>query len=125
MSAFSEGVLVEKMNKLNSTQQSIQSESGHFIQVLSFKFAALSHWIIYHKKRFKQIVHVWGQEIQKGKYCSYVTVYPCQFTTAQKDRKLIYLYLANDIMQTSRKKGTEFISEFAAPVAHVTLQIFK
>ncbi len=66
MSAFSEGVLIEKMNKLNTTQQSIQSNNkSPNVEIFEFKLA-LSHWIIYHRKRYKQIVHIWNQEILKG-----------------------------------------------------------
>lgn len=32
--------------------------------------------------------------------------------TAPKDRRLLFLWLANDIVQTSKKKGNEFVKEF-------------
>eukprot|EP01090_Pellita_catalonica_P011689 TRINITY_DN2361_c0_g1_i3.p1 TRINITY_DN2361_c0_g1~~TRINITY_DN2361_c0_g1_i3.p1 ORF type:complete len:101 (+),score=8.80 TRINITY_DN2361_c0_g1_i3:93-395(+) len=56
----------------------------------------LSHWIMYHRKRHKQSVNVWAEEFNK----------------VTPKRKLIFLYLANDIVQNSRKKGIEFIHEF-------------
>eukprot|EP01102_Stenamoeba_stenopodia_P012469 TRINITY_DN3951_c1_g1_i2.p1 TRINITY_DN3951_c1_g1~~TRINITY_DN3951_c1_g1_i2.p1 ORF type:complete len:400 (-),score=68.24 TRINITY_DN3951_c1_g1_i2:368-1567(-) len=57
----------------------------------------LSHWIMYHRARCKQSVEIWDRELRK----------------TSKDRKLLYIYLANDIVQTSRKKGNEFLDEFA------------
>jgi nitrogenase molybdenum-iron protein alpha/beta subunit len=41
-----------------------------------------------------------------------VNVLP-SFPLAPKDRRLLFLWLANDIVQTSKKKGNEFIKEFA------------
>eukprot|EP01103_Thecamoeba_quadrilineata_P004457 TRINITY_DN1418_c0_g1_i1.p1 TRINITY_DN1418_c0_g1~~TRINITY_DN1418_c0_g1_i1.p1 ORF type:complete len:426 (+),score=94.34 TRINITY_DN1418_c0_g1_i1:23-1279(+) len=81
MSAYSDQVLTEKLEKLNNSQQSIQT---------------LCHWVMYHRKRSKQSVEIWDREMRK----------------ATKDRKLTFLYLANDIMQNSRKRGGEFINEF-------------
>jgi len=82
MSAYTEEALIDKLNKLNNTQPSIET---------------LSHWVMFHRKRYVQSIQVWDREIYK----------------AQKERKLVYLYLANEIMQTSRKKGGEFIKEFS------------
>jgi len=82
MASYTEQVLVEKLNKMSTSQQSIQT---------------LSHWIIYHRKRFVQSVQIWEKEIY----------------TAPTEKKITFLYLANDVMQTSRKKGGEFIKEFS------------
>jgi len=56
----------------------------------------LSHWIMYHRKRHRTSVEIWKRELFK----------------APKDRRLLFLWLANDIVQTSRKKGNEFVKEF-------------
>ena len=34
------------------------------------------------------------------------------FTSSQKERCISFLYLANDILQNSRRKGSEFVNEF-------------
>ncbi|EFJ31370.1 hypothetical protein SELMODRAFT_440209 [Selaginella moellendorffii] len=56
----------------------------------------LSHWCIYHRKRAKQIAKTWEKE----------------FFSAPKEKRVSFLYLANDIIQNSRRKGSEFVSEF-------------
>lgn len=35
-----------------------------------------------------------------------------QFHCAPREQRLAYLYLANDILQNSRRKGSEFVGEF-------------
>jgi len=35
-----------------------------------------------------------------------------QFHCAPRDQRLAFLYLANDILQNSRRKGSEFVGEF-------------
>ncbi|KAJ6751409.1 hypothetical protein OIU85_001895 [Salix viminalis] len=44
----------------------------------------------------KQVVETWAR----------------QFHSSPRDRRLAYLYLANDILQNSRRKGSEFVGEF-------------
>jgi regulator of Ty1 transposition protein 103 len=69
----------------------------------------LSHWVMYHRKRCAQSIQVWDREIYK----------------ATKERKLVFLYLANDIMQTSRKKGGEFIREFGRVLPGAIMHIYR
>ncbi|KAL6228402.1 hypothetical protein ACLB2K_002352 [Fragaria x ananassa] len=57
---------------------------------------SLSRWCISNRKKAKQIVETWD------KY----------FNLAQKDQRVSFLYLANDILQNSRRKGSEFVNEF-------------
>eukprot|EP01114_Cavostelium_apophysatum_P024443 TRINITY_DN9567_c0_g1_i1.p1 TRINITY_DN9567_c0_g1~~TRINITY_DN9567_c0_g1_i1.p1 ORF type:complete len:381 (-),score=77.00 TRINITY_DN9567_c0_g1_i1:8-1150(-) len=94
MSAYSEQVLSEKLAKMNNTQQSIQT---------------LSHWIMYHRKRYIQSVEVWENELIK----------------ASPDRKLVFIFLANDIMQNSRKRGPEFIKEFAKCIKRLVATVYR
>ncbi|PON53388.1 RNA polymerase II-binding domain containing protein [Parasponia andersonii] len=35
-----------------------------------------------------------------------------QFHCSPRDQRLAFLYLANDILQNSRQKGSEFVGEF-------------
>jgi len=94
MSAYTEEVLVDKLNKLNNTQQSVQT---------------LAHWVMFHRKRCVQSIQVWDREVFK----------------ANKERKIVFLYLANDIMQTSRKKGGEFIKEFSKVLQGVIIHVYR
>ncbi|KAJ4934478.1 hypothetical protein JOQ06_007271 [Pogonophryne albipinna] len=56
----------------------------------------LSLWIIHHRKHSGLIVKVWHRELRKAK----------------SSRKLTFLYLANDVIQNSKKKGPEFAKDF-------------
>uniref|UniRef100_A0AAQ5YXV1 CID domain-containing protein n=1 Tax=Amphiprion ocellaris TaxID=80972 RepID=A0AAQ5YXV1_AMPOC len=56
----------------------------------------LSLWIIHHRKHSGLIVKVWHRELKKAK----------------STRKLTFLYLANDVIQNSKKKGPEFTKDF-------------
>ncbi|XP_062570515.1 regulation of nuclear pre-mRNA domain-containing protein 1B-like isoform X2 [Saccostrea cucullata] len=57
----------------------------------------LSLWLIHHRKHSKTIVQVWLREMQR--------VRPSQ--------RLTFMYLANDVIQNSKKKGPEFTKDFA------------
>lgn len=57
---------------------------------------ALSHWCIYHRKKAKQVVETWEK----------------LFNSSQREQRVPFLYLANDILQNSRRKGSEFVHEF-------------
>jgi regulator of Ty1 transposition protein 103 len=89
-----ERVLVDKLNNMSNSQQSIQS---------------LSLWVMYHGKKAKESVDIWRKEI----------------LNAKSNRKLIYLYLANDIMQNSKKKTTEFVDLFQKILLEVLQTIWN
>jgi len=57
----------------------------------------LSQWLIHHRKQSQSIVKVWYKE----------------FLKAQDHRKLTFIYLANDVVQNSRRKDTELGKAFA------------
>jgi len=56
----------------------------------------LSLWSIHHRKHAKHIVTTWFTELQRVK----------------PKKKMALMYLANDILQNSRKKGPEYSKEF-------------
>ncbi|GAB2283472.1 hypothetical protein Dimus_017984 [Dionaea muscipula] len=80
-SLFSEQILADKLSKLNSTQQCIET---------------LSHWCIFHRSKAEMVVVTWNK----------------QFHSSQMAQKVPLLYLANDILQNSKRKGNEFVTEF-------------
>ncbi|GLU13166.1 hypothetical protein SLE2022_298110 [Rubroshorea leprosula] len=80
-SVFSEQILADKLSKLNSTQQCIET---------------LSHWCIFHRDKAEQVVATWDK----------------QFHSSEMVQKVPLLYLANDILQNSKRKGNEFVTEF-------------
>lgn len=83
-SGFSVEALEKKLAELNNSQQMIQSTSL---------------WLIHYRKHCRHAVAAWIKFLRNQK------------TTA---KKLTLLYLANDVIQNSRKKGPEFMNEFAA-----------
>ncbi|KAL0270612.1 UNVERIFIED_CONTAM: hypothetical protein PYX00_007963 [Menopon gallinae] len=56
----------------------------------------LSLWLIHHRKHYAAIVKVWYKELVK----------------ASEKRKITFIYLANDVIQNSKKKGPEYGKEF-------------
>ncbi|KAL9271422.1 Regulation of nuclear pre-mRNA domain-containing protein [Drosera capensis] len=70
-SLFSEQILADKLSKLNSTQQCIESKA-------------------------EVVVATWNK----------------QFQSSQMAQKVPLLYLANDILQNSKRKGNEFVTGF-------------
>lgn len=56
----------------------------------------LSLWLIHHRKHHSIIVKTWLKELHK----------------APTSKKLTFMYLANDVIQNSKKKGPEFGKEF-------------
>jgi len=56
----------------------------------------LSRWCIFHRKRAKRVVDTWEK----------------QFTSAREDKKISFLYLSNDILQNSKRKGADYVDEF-------------
>ena len=77
------------------------SESQQSIQTLS-------HWVQYHKKSVKESAAIWAKEVLRGK----------------PERRLLYIYLANDIMQNSKRKGNTFVEEFGAQLPVVMPDTF-
>ena len=69
----------------------------------------LSHWVQYHKKACKQSAQLWCEET----------------LAASSERKLLYVYLANDIMQTSRKKGNDFIDAYGEQLPAVLAATYQ
>ncbi|KAK7286616.1 hypothetical protein RJT34_21736 [Clitoria ternatea] len=57
---------------------------------------SLSRWCISYRKRAKEIVETWDK----------------LFNASQKEQHVSFLYLANDILQNSKRKGSEFVNEF-------------
>ncbi|XP_035476870.1 regulation of nuclear pre-mRNA domain-containing protein 1A isoform X1 [Scophthalmus maximus] len=69
----------------------------------------LSLWLIHHRKHSKTIVGVWLNELKK----------------AQVPRKLTFLYLANDVIQNSKKKGPEFTQDFAPVIVDAFKHVYR
>ncbi|KAJ8919894.1 hypothetical protein NQ315_006423 [Exocentrus adspersus] len=56
----------------------------------------MSLWLIHHRKHYSTVVKIWIRELIKAK----------------ESKKLTFMYLANDVIQNSRKKGPEYGEEF-------------
>ncbi|XP_058234195.1 regulation of nuclear pre-mRNA domain-containing protein 1A isoform X2 [Hemibagrus wyckioides] len=97
MSVFSESALEKKLAELSNSQQSVQT---------------LSLWLIHHRKHSKTIVKVWYNELKKDSPWLFISAVLATRCT-QVSRKLTFLYLANDVIQNSKRKGPEFTQDFA------------
>ncbi|EKX52969.1 hypothetical protein GUITHDRAFT_101420 [Guillardia theta CCMP2712] len=69
----------------------------------------LSKWMIFNYKHAANLVRTWQREILQVK----------------PERKLTFLYLANDVLQQSRKKHQEFLNEFAKVLPGVLADVAK
>ncbi|KAI5075573.1 hypothetical protein GOP47_0009649 [Adiantum capillus-veneris] len=56
----------------------------------------LSHWCIFHRKKAQTVVETWDKQLRE----------------LPKEQQVPFLYLANDILQNSRRRGLEFVREF-------------
>lgn len=65
------------------------SNTQHSVQTLSL-------WLIHHRKHAKAVVQAWYKELSK----------------ARQSKRLTFMYLANDVLQNGKRKGTEFLNEF-------------
>jgi len=63
----------------------------------------LSMWLLHHRKHFQAIVRTWFKELVK----------------TSKDRKLTFMYLANDAVQNAKKKHPEYVKEFGVHMKKV------
>ncbi|XP_050725631.1 regulation of nuclear pre-mRNA domain-containing protein 1B-like isoform X2 [Eriocheir sinensis] len=63
----------------------------------------VSLWLIHHKKHAHTVVNVWYREL----------------ISATDSRKLTFMYLANDVIQNSKKKGPEYNKEFGNKLGKV------
>ncbi|CAG9856075.1 unnamed protein product [Phyllotreta striolata] len=57
----------------------------------------LSLWLIHHRKHYSTVAKIWIRELIKAKDA----------------KKLTFMYLANDVIQNSKKKGPEYGQEFS------------
>ncbi|XP_017109024.2 regulation of nuclear pre-mRNA domain-containing protein 1B [Drosophila bipectinata] len=65
----------------------------------------LSLWLIHHRKHSAVIVKTWQRELEN----------------VPEPKKLTFMYLANDVIQNSKKKGPEYGKEFS----HVLAKVFS
>ncbi|KAL4112246.1 hypothetical protein QTP88_016070 [Uroleucon formosanum] len=84
---------------LNSRLKELNS-SQQSIQTLSL-------WLIHHRKYAHTVVKIWSKEILAG----------------SESKQLTLMYLANDIIQNSKKKGPEYGKEFGKELAKAFKQI--
>jgi len=94
MSGFSEDNVKERLQKVNESQESIQT---------------VSQWLMYHKKHAKQSVQIWAQLMHR----------------VPLNKKLLFLYVANDVIQINRKKGGEFVREFSAVFPDAIAHLYR
>lgn len=75
--AFQPQNVLEKLRKLNATQESIET---------------LSHYVVFHRRNIDKVATLWKQE----------------FDSSNQFHQLNLLYLANDLVQNSKKRKLDF-----------------
>lgn len=60
-------------------------------------FTALSNWIQFHIKKAPESVQIWTKEV----------------ALAEPKQRLSFFYVANDVLQNSKKKSTKFVEAFS------------
>ncbi|KAK7077044.1 Regulation of nuclear pre-mRNA domain-containing protein 1A [Halocaridina rubra] len=73
------------------------------LNVSTQSIQTVSLWLIHHKKHANTVVNVWSKEL----------------LSASESRKLTFMYLANDVIQNSKKKGPEYNKEFGNKLSKV------
>ncbi|XP_065912784.1 regulation of nuclear pre-mRNA domain-containing protein 2-like isoform X2 [Dysidea avara] len=94
MSSYSLELLQEKLSRLNSTQESIET---------------LSLWIIRHKQYASTSISTWMEDMRTG----------------DADRRLLLLYLANDVLQNGKRKGADVFMELFQEPLKESMQIIS
>ncbi|XP_002530962.2 UPF0400 protein C337.03 [Ricinus communis] len=70
---------------------------------------SLSRWCILHRKKARPIVEIWDK----------------LFNSSQREQRVSFLYLANDILQNSKRKGSEFVNEFWKALPAALKQVYE
>lgn len=102
MSSFTESALTKKLVDLNPSQQSeygylsVVEHCPYYIKSL-LAIQTLSLWLIHHRKHHENIVKLWLKEL----------------ISAPKNKKLTFMFLANDVIQNSKRKGPEYSAAFS------------
>ncbi|TVU34603.1 hypothetical protein EJB05_16440, partial [Eragrostis curvula] len=83
---------------------------GRKVGISSSRRKALSHWCVFHRRYCQQVVKTWD----------------CEFRTAPCERRISLLYLANDIMQNTRKETNGgYITEFMRVIPDALNEVFN
>lgn len=82
------------MSSVNTQQQLVAKLAT--LNTSQQSIETISAWCTFYRKQARLIVETWSNE----------------FATAQLEKKLALLFLANDILQNSRKKGPEYVDAF-------------
>ncbi|KAJ6413558.1 hypothetical protein OIU84_006367 [Salix udensis] len=91
---FVEGVVKGDMNSTFSEEKLADKLSK--LNGTQQCIESLSRWCVVHRSKAEFVVETWDK----------------QFRNSDMLQKVPLLYLANDILQNSKKKGTEFVDEF-------------
>lgn len=108
MSSFSEQALLEKLDRLSSSQESIET---------------LSMWIIHHRANAPAIATIWTQYFTQGTF-GLALRHVISYVLANIERRLLLFYLVNDVLQNGRRKAASiFLDVFQDPLRHASTLI--
>jgi hypothetical protein len=117
--SFNPKALGEKLKKMSGTQHTIQGfrlercKKKNIMSFVLFCFAALCEWVLIWKNECKLVAESWLNEFrqQSKRYlcCCCLVSRSYRWGSSSSDsreQQLLYLYLANDVVQNSKKKGS-------------------
>lgn len=133
MTTYNEDLLVQKLVKLVDTQDSISllshckqrssvDPSGvYYMHVCFSNCVDVDIGMIHHRRHASESVRTWMQQLIQGNLIIHriSTYIICKDNVnslehvAPVNRKLTFVYLCNDVVQNSRRKGEEYVKSFA------------
>ena len=98
-----------KSAKMGSVNNQALLDKLHNLNSTQQSIETVSAWCSFYRKDARKVVSVWEQE----------------FVKMPMPKQLAMAYLANDILQNSRKKGPEFVHEFHRTLPRAVKHMLK
>lgn len=112
---FDEELFETRLEALKDTQECIQQ---------------MSNWCLQHRLNHKKIIQCWLNVFKRGAYEQFVPKEvnyhspPPSFPVAVRvDHRLVLFYLANDVIQYSKRKRYEFVECWATALQRATTMV--
>ena len=99
----------KKPAKMGSVNNQALLDKLHNLNSTQQSIETVSAWCSFYRKDARKVVSVWEQE----------------FVKMPMPKQLAMAYLANDILQNSRKKGPEFVHEFHRTLPRAVKHMLK
>ena len=100
MAALTKDLVIGKLDTLVNTQDSINATSGNFcILSQTFFSSFFLAWLLFHRRRLDFVGPIWLDLVKAGDF----------------NKRLLLLYVANDVMQKGKIKGQDDVIDAFSP----------